>query len=372
MKKKVATLLLSATLLLQIPVFANHTVTVNGEPISSDSVMINDRIYVPLRAVSESMGAQVSWDDSTQTASIEFDEDMQTHKMIEQASKSVVAIVGNYKPEYMSQQALSYNESYAHGTGVIIKNNGLILTNAHVVENIENITVIFGNGECYPATLQCMDKTSDLATVKINKLGLTPIKFAAKDDIKVGISVVAIGAPLSLSMINSASKGIISGKNVSLSGSAYYFTQSDVAINGGNSGGPLLNMKGELVGINSVKFAGIGIEGMSFSIPVDTVTYVLNQFETNKRVIMPTIPATVTESWEARLGVPTTKGLTVKTSSVSQLTSGDVIIAVNGVEVHTIADCNEALKNTYSGGNISLTFTRNATLFTIDVAPVLK
>ncbi|MDP4117932.1 MAG: trypsin-like peptidase domain-containing protein, partial [Bacillota bacterium] len=309
--------------------------------------------------------------ESSQSAYINFNEDEAITKIIEQTSASVVAIVGNYKPEYMTQQALSYNESYAHGTGVVIKNNGLILTNAHVVNEIENITVILGNGESYSGVIQSIDEKSDLATVKINKLGLEPIKLGSTDDIVVGTTVMAIGTPLSLNMMNSASKGIISGKNVNI-GEYYYYTQSDVAINGGNSGGPLINLKGELIGINSIKYTGIGVEGMSFSIPIDTVNYVLKQFEANKKVVRPDIGATFTESWEAKLGLPTTKGITVKTSKCEQLNINDVVTEVNGIAVHSITDYNEAIKKTYTAGSIKVAYTRNGSTNITDITPSLE
>jgi len=347
---------------------AAPSVFVNGIKLESDAKLINDRIYVPLRAVSESMGAQVNWSDEAYAAYIEAAaDDNSVINAIKKASQSVVAIVGNYKPEYMSQQALSYNESYAHGAGVIIKNNGLILTNAHVVENLENITVILANGESYGAVLQCIDTKSDLATVKINKLGLKPITFGSMDSIVTGSTVIAIGTPLSLSMMNSASKGIVSGKNVNI-GEHYSFTQSDVAINGGNSGGALINLKGELVGINSSKYAGIGIEGMSFSIPVDTVNYVLSQFEKNGKVLRPVINITFSESWEAKIGLPTSKGLTVKSSSQNELKVGDMITKVNGVLVHSITDYNEAVKKSVNN-QIAFTVYKDGSEHQITITP---
>ena len=112
--------------------------------------------------------------------------------MIENASSSVVAIVGNYKPEYMTGTVSNYNELTAHGTGVVIKSGGIILTNAHVVSDIDNITVVFSDGESYAGQVQAIDKDSDLALVKVGRLGLKPISFAQLDSIFAGQSVVAI------------------------------------------------------------------------------------------------------------------------------------------------------------------------------------
>ncbi len=369
--KKLICTAAAAALAVQ-PVFAAQSanVVVNGKQISDEAYLINDKTYVPLRAVGESFGAHVSWDDASGTAYVNLSEDDAVTNVIENASDSVVAIVGNCTPEYLSAQASSYNTGYAHGTGVVIKSGGVILTNAHVVKDIQNITVIFSSGESYPGTVQNIDEKSDLAVVKINKLGLKPITFGKAEDIKVGSTVIAIGTPLSLSRLNSASKGIVSGKNVNI-GEYYYFTQSDVSINGGNSGGPLINLKGELIGINSKKSFGIGVEGMSYSIPIDTVNYILREFETNKEVIRPEINAVFTESWEAKLGLPTPKGLTVKSSGTENLKPGDTVISVNGIDVHSITDLNEALKKTYTkNSSVSLKVTRGSE--TLDIKEEIK
>ncbi|MDP4133468.1 MAG: trypsin-like peptidase domain-containing protein [Bacillota bacterium] len=373
MKVKLTALICAATLACSITAYCEDSanIYVNGKKLKDNAYIINNHVYVPLRSVSESMGAEVYWDDSSKSSYVEFSEDKLVTDIIKKVSPSVVAIVGNYKPYYMTEQALSYNESYAHGTGVVIRNNGTILTNAHVVSDIENITVLFGNGESYSGTVQYIDEKADLAIVKINKLGLTPIEFGKAEDIVVGSTVIAIGTPLSLNMMNSASKGIISGKNVNV-GEYYYFTQSDVAINGGNSGGPLINLKGELIGINSAKYSGVGIEGMSFSIPIDTVNYILTQFDNNKKVLRPEIGVEFTESWEAKIGLPTTKGITVKSSTGDVILANDVVTQVNGISVHSITDYNEAIKRTYSGGDLTITYQRNGIEKTSKVTPTLK
>ncbi len=357
--KRIAAVALSLMFVFGSTATANTgaNVYVNGQKLNSDAYIINDRVYVPLRAVGESLGASVSWDNNTRSAIVEQSEDDVIVNTIATASQSVVAIVGNYKSDYLSQDAQNYNELYAHGAGVVIKSNGTILTNAHVVDGIQNLTVIFGNGDSYSGTVQYIDKVSDLAVVKINKLGLKPMPFAPENSLKVGQTVIAIGTPLSVSLINSASKGIVSGVGVNI-GQHYLFTQSDVAINGGNSGGPLINTKGELVGINSIKYVGSDIEGMSFSIPVDTVNYVLSSFEKYGKVVRPDIGITFTESWESKIGVPTKKGLSVTSSKNEQIKPGDMITHVNYYEVHSIADYNEAIKKSFNGYSVTLTYTR--------------
>ncbi|MFR2181659.1 MAG: trypsin-like peptidase domain-containing protein, partial [Hominilimicola sp.] len=164
----------------------NINIFVNGNALNTGAFIMNDSTYIPLRAVSEALGSNVNWDGNTSSVYIDSDEDTVTAQVIENASSSVVAIVGNYKPEYMTGTVSNYNELTAHGTGVVIKSGGIILTNAHVVSDIDNITVVFSDGESYAGQVQAIDKDSDLALVKVCRLGLKPISFAQSDSIFAG------------------------------------------------------------------------------------------------------------------------------------------------------------------------------------------
>lgn len=351
----------------------NVNIFVNGKPQTAVGYLNGDTTYVPLRAVSEALGADVSWDGTSNSAYISFDEDNLVTKLVDEISPSVVAIVGNYKSEYMTDTQNKFNELTAHGTGVVIKSGGVILTNAHVVEGIENITVIFQDGSSYAGTVQNIDKQSDLAIVKINKLGLKPVTFASPESITAGKSVIAIGTPLSLSMRNTVTKGIISGVDVCMPDSYYPLIQTDAAINSGNSGGPLINMQGQLIGINSSKYAGVGIEGMAFSIPVETVNYVLSQFEKNGKVLRPDPGVVFENSWEAAIGLPTKKGIIVKSGNSEVLKPSDMVMSVNGVAVHSIVEYNRAIRDTFTGTDkINVTFIRSNETITDDVPVILK
>ena len=352
-------------------------VIVNGAELNDEAFIENDRTYIPLRAVGEALGAQVDWDNETRSAIVNTpvyaapdDEDIEA--FLSDVSKSVVAIVGSYKPGHVPAAVADYNDSMAHGTGVVIKSSGSILTNAHVVSDIDNITVIFSDGTSYAGSVQYIDEASDLAVVKINKLGLRPITIAGADSLKWGQTVYAIGTPLSLTMQNTVTKGIVGGLSVNVYGSTYPLIQTDAAINSGNSGGPLINSNGELVGINSSKYAGVGIEGLAFSIPVKTINYVLGEFEKNGAVLRPDLQIELENSREALRGLPTQKGLTVKSSSNGILQSGDIVTAVNGIPVHSIIDYNTALRDTYSNGDVQVTYTRNGAENTVSITPVLK
>ena len=160
-------------------------------------------------------------------------------------------------------------------------------------------------------------------------------------------------------MRNTVTKGIVSGVGVALSDSYYKLLQTDAAINPGNSGGPLVNVKGELIGINSSKYASANIDNIGFAIPVDTVNYVINQYESNGRILRPTLNFTLVQSWEASIGLPTNKGLTVKGSTNPSLLNGDTITKVNGYAVHSIVDWNEAIKDSYNGTGVIITYVRD-------------
>lgn len=337
---------ISATCLGYAQTSDTPRVYVNGKRLDAEIIMKDDRIYVPLRAVNESMGAEVSWDGEARVAYVDYTEDDRIAKLVEDISPSVVAIIGNYDGK---DSANSFNNPTVHGSGVIYKSNGHILTNAHVVSEIKNLTVVLSDGTSLPGTVLYSDETADLAVVKVNKIGMRAIKMANFENVSSGQTAIAIGTPISMSLRNSVTKGIVSSPSVSLAGSYYRLIQTDTTINPGNSGGALINSKGELIGITSSKFAGVGIENIGFAIPVDTVKYALGQFEANGKIERPDFGVVLEQSWEAKIGLPTTKGLTVKSAPEGTLSSGDVIFEVNGIRVSGIVDWNEAVKSSYDG-----------------------
>ena len=328
-------------------------VFVNGTRLDADVLLVNDRTYIPLRAVSEAMGAEVLWDDANQCAYVNFSEEDAIAKLVEDVSPGVVAIIGNYKSDNPLYQ---YNKPTVQGSGVIYKSNGYILTNAHVVRDITNLTVVLNDGTSLAGSVIFADDIADLAIVRVNRLGLTAVKMADASTIASGKTAIAIGTPISMSMRNSVTKGIISGTQVALPDSYYKLIQTDTTINPGNSGGALLNTKGELIGITSSKYAGTGIDNMSFAIPIDTVQTAIAQFEQYGIMLRPDFGITLEQSWEASIGLPTKKGLTVKTAPAGTLSSGDVVFEVNGIAVSSTADWNEALKSTYNGADANVKY----------------
>lgn len=337
---------------------------VNGSKLDTEATIINDKVYVPVRAVSEALGAEVGWDGGKRVVNISVSNgDNVVSEVIKAVSPSVVGVIGNLK-DGVSQSGSKYSENIVHGTGVIIKANGEILTNAHVVKDMEKIVVVLADGNGYEATRNCIDEETDLALIKINKFGLKPVRFAKEEDIVIGKTAVAIGTPVSFSLRNSASIGIISGINRSID-SSYKLIQTDAAINPGNSGGPLVNLNGEVVGINSNKFSGEGVEGLGFSIPVNTINYVLQHFEKEGKVIRPKIGAHFEEDWAARVGLPSNNGLTIieidKDSAAEKcgLKVGDVLTSINNSAVNTLVDYNEEMKKYLPASKVSLKIRRD-------------
>lgn len=369
MKRKIVfACMISALLLLQTAMAAPN-VEVNGTQIDTDAVIIDDKTYVPLRGVFEAVGAEVSWNEETQTAGINISNSLSDDELIpsviESVSPSVVGIIGRGKTEsyYGSQEGIM------SGSGVIIKTGGEILTNAHVVKNMNMILVVMNDGKGYEAQLKYIDEDTDLAVVKIKKIGLPVVKFANSEDIVVGKQVIAIGTPITFSLRNSATVGHISGLNRSV-GDPYRLIQTDTAITHGNSGGALINMNGELVGITSSGYSGTNT---NFAVPVDTVKYVLNQFELYGKVRHISFGAEFQEDWLAELGVPSEAGLTIKGLEKSSplakasFKTGDVLVSVDDIAINSIVELNELMKNYLPGDTVKVGVKTNGEIKYADI-----
>ncbi|MRN54355.1 S1C family serine protease [Paenibacillus monticola] len=278
-------------------------------------------------------------------------------QIIEAAAPSVVGIIGKSSGEHSSGPDDRYN--LTHGSGIIIKSNGWIITNAHVIKDLQNVVVVTSDAKKYSITESYADEYSDLALIKINAKSLKPAKFAsAAVDPLVGEKVIAIGTPISFSLRNSATVGVISGLDRKVD-AAYRLIQSDTAINPGNSGGPLLNMKGEVLGINSLKYSAVGVENMGFAIPTETVQYIMNQLFKYGEVKRPSLGMELEESWSAIVGIPTGDPLTVTkvdTASArkSGITEGDVLYSIDGHRVTSLIDINELFKSYVPGATVRL------------------
>lgn len=289
------------------------------------------------------------------------------------ALPSMVSISVEYDVNYMGLSRTSSGS----GSGVIISEDGYILTNNHVISSSDSSSfyqvsdaksikvTLYGDKTEYDATIVGSDDQTDLAVLKIDKTGLTAAEFGDSSSVLVGEFVLAIGDPYGLK--NSVTAGIISALNreMTVDNRVYKVIQADCAINSGNSGGALVNSKGQVIGITTLKLAGSGIEGVSFAIPInDTISIYKELIEKGKiaRPFLGISGLAIDEATAIRNGL--TKGIyvdsVVKSSGAEQagLTSGDVIVKFDGKQVATMDELNE-IKNTKNiGDTVEIEFYR--------------
>jgi len=175
------------------------------------------------------------------------------------------------------------DSSSASGTGVVLSSDGYILTNSHVVAGAQQVEVLFSQGQVLPATLVGSDTVSDLAVLHVQATDLSAAQFGDSSALRVGDAVAAIGDPLGVELRGTMTNGIVSAINrdLTISGRRMTLIQTNAALNSGNSGGPLLNCFGQVVGINTMKIGdytyGSGVEGLGFAIPSTTVKEIVDQ-----------------------------------------------------------------------------------------------
>jgi S1-C subfamily serine protease len=245
------------------------------------------------------------------------------------------------------------------GSAVIVRADGYLLTNNHVVENKDNIRAVLWDGRTTDARIVATDPDTDLAVLKIDTEGLPALRFATENQLRIGDVVLAIGNPFGLGQ--SVTMGIVSALgserlNLGLAGYEYLI-QTDAAVNTGNSGGALVNAEGELVGINTAMFGrGRGAEGISFAIPVETARKVLDDIVSQ---------GYVTRSWlgvelsaielrhsvtnEARLGLQVQAVAPGSPAAFADLRPGDILISFRGVPLTSLAQFRNAEANLLPG-----------------------
>ena len=269
----------------------------------------------------------------------------------------------------------------AAGSGFVITEDGYILTNYHVIEGASAIKVAFVDGKTYPATVIGGEEANDIAVIKIEAEGLTPVVIGKSSDMLVGEQVTAIGNPLG-ELTFSETTGIISAldRTITMSdGRQMNMIQTDCAINSGNSGGPLFNNHGEVIGIVSAKYStgssstSASVEGLGFAIPMDDVADMVNELITTGYVSKPLLGVSVDDVPESvqAYGVPAGAAVIVVTPDLAGekagLKEGDIITKIGETEVTT---ANEliAAKNEYAvGDTVELTVYRGGETLTITV-----
>lgn len=270
--------------------------------------------------------------------------------------------------------------SAASGSGFILTADGYIVTNYHVIQNANSVTVSTYGGASYNAKIVGYDEGNDLAVLKIEATGLSPVVLGSSEKLNVGDTVLAIGNPLG-ELTFSLTTGVVSALNreVTFSGGTVMdLLQTDCAINSGNSGGALFNLYGEVVGITNAKYSGssssgASIDNIAFAIPIDSVRAIVESIIEKGYYAKPVIGVSVTDVDEnsRQLGIPA--GAWVKevtaggAAEAAGIQANDVITAINGTEISGVSDLKRILAKASAGDELSLTIWRKNQSLTLTV-----
>lgn len=407
---KIAASLVAMTLVSAGSIGVYRTVTEGGENGSDTTIS---------QSADEENSAPTEKENSKETSAVESMNNLKieditgtvltTEEIVQKVMPSVVGIKSEFElPEQENYSnanpfggfgdffGFDFGDSYGGqveqqnpigtGTGVIISEDGYIVTNAHVIfENqygyglAANIEVLVGD-ETHKAGVIGYDVDCDLAVLKIGASGLTPAEFGDSDKLNLGEDVTAIGNPLGLDLMNTVTKGIVSGlnRNITINDSSMSLIQTDTAINEGNSGGPLINKYGQVIGINSSKMSSSGlgsasIEGICFAIPSNKVSAVVGDFinygfvkgKPQLGISCRDVTAEISEMYDMPLGVYVIEVTEGSAAEKAGLKKSDIITAVDGVKVESASELN-AQKNSHTAGDeIELTFMRNGEEMTV-------
>lgn len=300
----------------------------------------------------------------------------------QKALPSMVSISVEYDVNYMGMKKAVAGS----GSGVILSEDGYILTNNHVISSADSSSFyqvsdaksikvkIYGDDTEYSAEIIGTDSQTDLAVLKIDKTGLTAAELGDSSSVPIGEFVLAIGNPYNLDY--SVTAGIISALNreMTVENTTYNVIQADCAINSGNSGGALVNSKGEVIGITTLKLAGDGIEGVSFAIPVNETVPIYKELIEKGKISRPFVGISgidLDEATAIRNGL--TKGIYVDSvvsgsgAEDAGIMAGDVIVSFDGKDVSTMDELN-AIKNTKNiGDKIEIKLYRKSELKTFTI-----
>ena len=333
-----------------------------------------DSYFVP----EESTKTEVKLPRAEETPAFELtlqtagEQELTLQELYQKCAPSIVAISG-----YVDGKS-----GFFWGTGIVLSADGLILTNAHVVEKCDSATVTLFDDTSFEAKLIGADATSDVAVLKIDAGGLTPAVFGDSATLTVGEHVAAIGNPLGETFRMTLTDGIISAidRGVTYNGHSMTLLQTNTAINEGNSGGALFNMFGQVIGVTNMKMMSSysSIEGIGFAIPSSTISGVVNALiqygevrgRTAVGVTVGAIPDNLAEHYELPAGLYVSAVSEGTDAAAKGIQVGDIITHVNGEPAKSTDDILK-VKNTLSvGDTITFTIWREGKTFDVDVALV--
>ncbi len=324
--------------------------------------------------------AQSSTTEKNSTASLALStksngQSLSTEEIVSYAADAVVEITteyvqtGNYMQQYVASGA---------GSGVIVSEDGYIITNNHVIEDATQITVTTTDGTSYEAKLVGRDDQLDVALLKIDASGLTVASFGDSDAVNLGENVVAIGNPLG-QLGGTVTQGIVSSLNreITIDGKAMTLMQTDAAINPGNSGGGLFNDQGQLIGLVVAKSEGEDVEGIGFAIPINSVQEILddllNYGYTKGKAYLGVSLLDIRTEQMARMYHVLEQGTYIysvtedSAAAKAGLQSGDLVLKVNGKEITSTDDVKAMVQEAGVDGKLTFTIVRNGQQGDIEV-----
>ena len=303
-------------------------------------------------------------------------------------------IVSGHGPELTAQEVYAkvnpatvlvvaeQGESASVGTGVIMTADGYVITNAHVISGGESCWVVLASGVQYEAQLVGYDTDEDLAVLKLENAQDLPVaEFGNSDLAVVGDRVYAIGNPLGIELRGTLTDGILSAINrdVELEGRILNVLQTTAALNNGNSGGPLINRYGQVIGINTLKMSGTGapdeatVEGLGFALPISSASFVINDIIADGKFHGTPTLGIMVATYDTEDGGTIVAAVEVAAGSAAEeagVETGDIILAVNGQEITTTAELMAIRRQHTIGDTLTLTILRDGE--TMDIPVVLR
>ena len=297
-------------------------------------------------------------------------------QIAKEVSPAIVGVTVSVNQPVMGQRESEEAES-GYGTGIILREDGYIVTNNHVISGSDHVKITLFDGSEYKAKVVGIDATTDLAVLKIEADGLRAAALGDSDALQVGEGVVAIGNPLGATLAGSVTSGIVSALNrdITTNGFSQTYIQTDAAINPGNSGGALVNMKGDVIGINTLKsyLAGydnygvpIGTEGIGFAIPINSAKPIIEQLIATGSVQRPGIGIScLVDETNAYNPVGSPEGVTVVEvvsggpADTAGLKAGDIILTINGTPTLTVEELTNQIQQVSIGTQLELTVWRS-------------
>ncbi|MEE3493458.1 S1C family serine protease, partial [Ruminococcus sp.] len=316
-------------------------------------------------------------DSKIQTVSVDTTKTLTAAEIYAANVNSTVGIKTSVNTNYFGYQT----ESAAAGSGFIITSDGYIVTNYHVIEGAESIQITTYDNKTYDAKVIGYDENNDVAVIKIDAQGLTPVVLGDSDNMNVGDDVVAIGNPLG-ELTFSLTKGAVSAlnRNITIENQAMTLIQTDCAINSGNSGGALFNTHGEVIGITNAKYSSSGrasasVDNIGFAIPMNSVRDIITSIIDKGYFERVYIGVSVYSEAEGRghRGGEASQNLIVESvekgspAEDAGVQAGDIITELNGEKVTAYSDLTSVISKSKAGDVVTLTVSRGAETLKIEV-----